>query len=69
MRSYMPSTLPNSASSLIAVFLPTPGTPGTLSDLSPSRPLMSATRSGPRPSYLSRTASASKTLLLKEVDT
>ena len=57
--SYIPSRLPNSASSLIAVFLPMPGTPGILSEVSPSRALISAIDSGPRPPYRSRTAPSS----------
>ena len=44
-----------------AAFLPTLGMPGMLSEGSPSSALISATKSGPRPSYRSATASMSYT--------
>ncbi len=43
------STDPNSAISFVAVFSPTPGTPGMLSDVSPIRPFRSTTCSGVTP--------------------
>ena len=55
----MPSTEPWSSSSLVAVLAPIPGTPGMLSEVSPSSALMSGTASGPRPPYRSRTAASS----------
>ena len=57
------SKCPNSNSNVLAAFLPTPGTPGILSDGSPSKAFISATNSGPNPSYLSFTFSGSYILI------
>ena len=51
------SKCPNLFSKVLAVFFPIPATPGILSEGSPSKALISATYSGPKPSYLSTTSS------------
>ena len=51
--SSSPSSDPNSASSLAAVFGPIPGTPGTLSVASPTSACRSIIRSGRTPHFLS----------------
>ena len=51
-----------------AVFIPTPDTPGMLSEESPCKPFMSGTISGVSPSYLLETSSMSYIFLLKAVE-
>ncbi len=57
------SKCPNSNSNVLAAFLPIPGTPGILSEGSPSKAYISATKSGPNPSYLSFTFPGSYILI------
>ena len=54
---------PKFNNNVLAAFFPIPGTPGMLSDGSPSRAFISATNSGPNPSYLSLTALLSYVLI------
>ena len=61
--SYIPFIEPYLVSRLIAVFIPIPGIPGTLSDESPCNAFICATYCGPSPPYLFSTS----TTLYREV--